>query len=250
MGKQPTFARVLAVEGMKLRRSQVGWLLLLGPVMATLGGVKGYLSLRDQYEGLPEWLMLYSQFVLSYAMLFLPILVGVFAAMVCRFEHQGNAWKQWLALPVSRSSLYLAKGTMVLGLLLAGQVLLLLLLLAAGYVLDVTGAIPWGQLLIGLLLGWVATFPLAALQLWVSTVWKSFAAPLALNVIFTLPAVAVANSATYGPWYPWAQPLLAMLPKERAISDFSQMNFWVIVVGGFLVLGAAGWRHFVKRDVA
>lgn len=249
MGQGATLRRTLAVEVMKMRGSQIGWLLLVGPVMATVGGLGGFVQMREEFAGQQEWVMLFGLFVLNYAMLFLPILVGVFAAMICRFEHQSGGWKQVLALPVSRSNVYLSKGLLVLGLLLAGQVLLLILMLAGGLVIGVEGAIPWGQLLHGMFYGWLAMWPLAALQLWVSTVWKSFAAPLALNVIFTLPAVAIANSATYGPWYPWAQPLLAMLPMERAISDFSQLNFWVIVVGGFVLLTAAGWRHFVRRDV-
>lgn len=250
MTQGATFRRTLSAEILKMRGSQIGWMMWLGPLIGAVGGVGGYVQVREEIAGQPEWIMLYAMFVLNYAMLFLPILVGLYTAMICRFEHQSGGWKQWLALPVSRSAVYLSKGLLVLGLLLVGQVMLLVLMLAGGLVLGVEGDIPWGRLLNGLFYGWVATWPLAALQLWVSTVWKSLAAPLALNVIFTLPAVAIANSATYGPWYPWAQPLLAMMPMEQAISDFSQLNFWVIVVGGFVLLTAAGWRHFVRRDVA
>lgn len=251
MAQGATFRRTLAVEMMKMRGSQIGWMMLFGPVIGAVGGVAGFVQMREGVAaGDQEWLMLYAMFALNYAMLFLPILIGLYTAMICRFEHQSGGWKQLLALPVTRSAVYLSKGLLVLGMLLVGQVLLLVLLLASGLLIGAEGAFPWERVLNGLFYGWLAMWPLAALQLWVSTVWKSFAAPLALNVVLTLPAVAIANSATYGPWYPWAQPLLAMMPMEKAISEFSQLNFWVIVVGGFAVLTAAGWRHFVRRDVA
>ncbi|HET7656714.1 MAG TPA: ABC transporter permease, partial [Bacillales bacterium] len=97
--------------------------------------------------------------------------------------------------------------------------------------------------------GWIATFPLIALQLWVSTAWSSFAAPMAINVICTIPSMLIANSATYGPYYPWAQPLLAMLPnaKSAGILFVSAETFFLVIAGSFVVFFVGGLTFFQKR---
>jgi lantibiotic transport system permease protein len=78
--------------------------------------------------------------------------------------------------------------------------------------------------------------------------WKSFGAPFALNVILTIPAVAVVHSHHYGPIYPWAQPLLAMLPARGGFIHVTFETSLTIVISG-VVLIIAGWWHFVRRDM-
>lgn len=134
----------------------------------------------------------------THALLLLPLLTGVFSAFICRYEHIHGGWKQLLALPVSRSSVYLVKLIVVMWLLAAVQLLTAASLYAAGLIQGVEESFPWSSVLINIAAGWAACLPLAALQLAVSTAWSSFAAPLAVNVIFTLPNLLVAHSRDYG----------------------------------------------------
>lgn len=39
---------------------------------------------------------------LTYALLFLPLITGVLASAICRYEHQAGGWKQLVSLPVTR----------------------------------------------------------------------------------------------------------------------------------------------------
>lgn len=43
---------------------------------------------------------------LAYAVLFLPLMTGVLATLICRYEHQAGGWKQLFALPTTRGSVY------------------------------------------------------------------------------------------------------------------------------------------------
>lgn len=242
------FARVFAVELMKTRRSLVWLLVLIGPLLTSLQMIT--INPANQADGMNEWGMLYSYSIIQYAVLFLPLLAGVLSAFICRFEHLNGGWKQVLALPVSRSYVYLSKLLLVASLLAVTQLLLLVLFLLAGTVKGISDPIPWDVLLKSITAGWIATLPLAAVQMWVSVIWRSFGAPLALNVVLTLPAILVANSEKYGPFYPWAQPLLAMSQQEGDVFfNVSLETLFFVIIGGFIIAFIGGWWTFVRRDV-
>ncbi|MGN7309314.1 ABC transporter permease, partial [Bacillus subtilis] len=112
--------------------------------------------------------------------------------------------------------------------------------------------VPWGFLTGKLLLGLFACVPLAALQMFVSLVWSSFAAPLALNFALTVPNILIINSKTFGPYYPWAQPMILMTPIEGG--GFGAYNVplgtLLAVVGGSAVLFILiGVLYFRKKEI-
>ena len=91
---------------------------------------------------------------------------------------------------------------------------------------------------------------LAGLQMLVSLIWSSFAAPLALNFALTVPNILIVNSAKIGPFYPWAQPMLLMTPTDG--DGFGAYNVplatLLTVVGGSAVLFILmGILYFRKR---
>lgn len=99
--------------------------------------------------------------------------------------------------------------------------------------------------------GWLATFPLIALQLWVSIAFKSFAAPFAINVIFTLPTILVINSERFGPYYPWGQPFLMMnIGGSTGDVFFVPWNQILMVIGGsFLLFFIGGYLYFQRKAI-
>ncbi|MBP3039985.1 ABC transporter permease [Bacillaceae bacterium Marseille-Q3522] len=234
--------KIFRSEFLKLKKSSIWLLIFVSPVLATA-------AMAFDHQG--GWQYTFGMMTFVHASLFLPLLTGVFSAFVCRFEHIGGGWKQLLALPVSRRKVYLVKLFIVFALLALTQVLFLLGLLLLGQMKNFGGDIPWELFLKGLAGGWVACMPLAALQLFVSVAWSSFAAPLAVNVIFTIPSLLVANSATYGPFYPWAQPFLAMIPKEGDMAAFnvSPETLFIVIIGGFLVFFLSGFIYFQRKEI-
>lgn len=241
--------RMYRSEWMKIRRSFVWLLLLVSPLVAALLGL-----LESDREGEFPWLIALSMMAALHAMLFLPLLTGVYAALVCRYEHIGGGWKQLLALPVTRTQVYFVKFALIMGMVALTQLLFLGVLLLVGAALGFSEPPPWQTLLASVAGGWIATLPLAALQLAVSTAWPSFAAPLAVNVVMTLPNVLIVYSEDYGPYYPWAQPLLAMLPRGMGPNEFgafglSAVTLFVVILGSFAVFFAGGWLYFTRKAV-
>ena len=97
--------------------------------------------------------------------------------------------------------------------------------------------------------GWIATFPLAALQLWLSMVWKSFAMPFAVNVIFTLPTILVINSDKAAPYYPWALSMMYIGGGEGDIFFVPWEQLITVVGGSFLLFFIAGYVYFQRKAV-
>lgn len=245
--------RMMRSEWLKLRGTVIWMTAIVSPLLAVLLGVLEFRDGGTDGGSRDVWVEALAMMGVMHAMLFLPLLTGVFAAWICRYEHAGGGWKQLLALPVTRLQVYVVKGIYVLLLLAMTQLLFLAGLLAVGTLLGFEGAPPWGTIAKSLIGGWVACLPLAALQLAVSTAWTSFGASLAVNVILTLPNMLVANSATYGPYYPWAQPLLAMLPRgeEYGFGAFnvSMETLLFVILGSFVVFAAGGWIYFRRKAV-
>ena len=239
--------KVLRTELLKLRKSSIWLLIFISPVLASLAGF------GQSLEDTPfKWEMTLGTMAFLHALLFYPLLSGVFSAFVCRYEHLGGGWKQLLAMPVSRGNVYIAKFILVISLLALTQVLFTGGLILVAQLKGFEEAIPWKVITTSVLGGWLACLPLAALQLFVSTAWSSFAAPLALNVIFTLPNILVVNSAKFGPYYPWAQPFLLMLPSSE--DSFGALNvpletLLIVIAGSFILFFLSGLTYFIRKEV-
>ncbi|QED49789.1 ABC transporter permease [Cytobacillus dafuensis] len=239
--------KVLRSEFLKLRKSSIWLLMFISPVLATLAG------LGQSVEDTPyKWEITLSAMSFLHALLFFPLLTGVFSAFVCRYEHLGGGWKQLLAMPVSRSNVYIAKFLIVIGLLAITQVLFAGGLVLVGQLKGFEGALPWKMILTSAVGGWIASLPLVALQLFVSVAWSSFAAPLAINVIFTLPNILVVNSEQFGPYYPWAQPFLAMMPTTE--ESFGALNvpmetLMIVILGSLVLFFLSGFTYFQRKEI-
>lgn len=245
-----SFVGLLASERLKLSRSLIWLLVPVSPLLALLIGAMS--NLTDVPEAARNELLQSNVFML-HGLLFLPILTGIFASFVCRYEHGGGGWKAMLSLPVSRTALYAAKFIMVASLLAAVQLCIAASLFAAASYQGIADGIDWQSALVSMLTGWLACLPLAALQLWASIAWSSFAAPLAVNVSLTIPNILIVNSDKYGPYYPWAQPALGMLVQggEHNFGAFNLPleNILVTVGASFAILVAGGLLYLNRKEV-
>ncbi|MGE7676364.1 ABC transporter permease [Lysinibacillus sp. NPDC094403] len=244
------FTRLFSVELLKMKRSNYWLLVIIGPVIGVSLGLWNFFQNIDVFIVSKDdngWLEAWTQVELFYSSLIYPILVGVFAALVCRSEHTGRGWKMLLALPVTRSKVYMSKLVLIILLVAWTQMCLLIFYLCLGWILSIPGTIPWRLLLGFIAKGWLATLPLAAIQLILSIKWSSFSIPIAINIILTLPVLLAVNSS-YGQFYPWAQPALAMSPPdETPIQSLSV--FYTVILITFSISIISGLIKFNKSDM-
>src|SRR5690606_24706793 len=98
---------LLQSEWYKVRKSNIIYILFAAPLVGLLIGIVGGSSVFPVEVN--QWAGALLMMNLTYALLFLPLVTGVLAATVCRYEHQAGGWKQLLALPVTRGKVFMSK---------------------------------------------------------------------------------------------------------------------------------------------
>lgn len=241
---------ILQSEWFKLRKSKIGSIVLAGPIVGLFTGIATDFS-NGMDVGVNEWYVSLLAMNLTYALLFLPLITGVLAGLVCRYEHQAGGWKQLLALPVTRGRVFVAKYILIMLIVFVIQVLYLAAVFAVGQIKGYSDPFPAVIVWKSIIGGWTAVLPLAALQLWMSLIWKNFAAPFAVNVIFTLPTILAVNSERFGPYYPWAQPFNMMYIDGGEESTFFIPWDQVLTVVGvsFILFFFAGFWYFQRKAI-
>ncbi|MFJ7995146.1 ABC transporter permease [Peribacillus frigoritolerans] len=239
---------ILYVERLKLKRSKLWLLYLIGPL---LGVSLAYINFFKNYDlfmqpGDNAWIEVWTQVALFMGPFVLPIMVGIYATLVCRNEHVGGGWKQLLALPIKHSEIFLGKFLTVVKMVIITMLILLIFFIGFGYIKGVEVSLPIFTILGFMFRGILACLPLIILQLIISIRAKTFGIPLAVSIVFTLPAIIVA-STPLGQIYPWTQPMLAMSPEDESPIQ-SYFLFYTLVIGTFIVFLIYGLRSFTKQD--
>ncbi|NGP43864.1 ABC transporter permease subunit [Bacillaceae bacterium SIJ1] len=240
--------RLWMSEWKKLKRSKVISLCTIGGIIGLI--IMGFSSMPiDVPNGLREaFILRFSFTVLPYGLLFFPLLTGVLAAFLCRFEHLAGGWRQLMSLPVKKPYVFIVKWLVMISLLGVSQLIFGAGVVAGAYVGPLNGHVEWQSLSVALVLSWLAVWPLAALQLLLSMAWKSFAASFAVNVMAVLPNILIVNSEDFGPFYPWAQPFLAMVFSADLPSFMADRTTLLLVVTvGFITCMAAGIGYTLRK---
>lgn len=235
-------------EWLKMRHQHLWIIVLFVPLLgASLGGFNFISSYDQLVQGEDEWIELWSQTSFFYAIFLYPILSGIFAAFICRSDHLHGGFKMTLSLPVSRKKLYMSKFLMLITILLLTQIILLIMCVLLGLLFNINNQIPWSFFLRATIFGWLATFPLASIQLWLSISTKSFGIPVGINLFLTLGSLA-AIVLNVNMIYPWSQPQQAMLsPDEGGIGSYPL--FFSLIFVMFIVTFLLGMWRFSRKDI-
>jgi hypothetical protein len=232
--------KLLMADFLKIKRKGFWFLTFLGPFgvvalqMVNYGVRKDYLLQHSN----DEW-GYYLQNVSTFTPLALVLGIAILTSFMASVENETNAWKQLMAFPVSKISVYLSKFSVLASLLLLSSFLLMLFTLVFGMALGLDGQIPYVKLLKHSFYPYFAALPVLALQLWIATVSKNQGFPIAagvLGVIFTYSAYLLPD------WLIWKWPSLMNEWGEPMI------NVLLGIGVGFL-LYIIGMVDFARRDV-
>ncbi|MNC39360.1 ABC-2 family transporter protein [compost metagenome] len=162
---------------------------------------------------------------------------ALLASLVAGSEHRTHAWKQLLALPVTRFAVFLAKFLACGGLLLLSSTLLAVGTFFLGGLLGFGWHPPAMELLAASFHPTLAGMAVVALQLWLSVMLRNQAIPLAVGVAGTLIGMFYYKLPDWMLWK-WVT-----LPESGSLR---YILFGLVASTGLLVAGAA---HFSRRDV-
>ncbi|WP_020618837.1 ABC transporter permease [Paenibacillus daejeonensis] len=233
--------RVLSAEWLKIRRKGIWFLVMLGPLGAV--GLQG-LNYAIRYDYL---MPLYAddpwgRLITNVTMLMLPSMfigLAILASMNAGIEHQMNAWKQTLALPVKRRDVFLAKFFITSLLLLVSSTLIIAFTLMLGWLLGLEMNPPVVQLLQASYYPYLAIMPFVALQTNLSVLIHNQAVPLTVGILGTV----ISMFALWLPdWMPWIWPYLENSYGEPLYSVLAG-------VGTGAVILLIGMLVFNRKDV-
>ncbi|MBB3110611.1 hypothetical protein FHS18_002678 [Paenibacillus phyllosphaerae] len=233
---------ILASELLKIRGKMVWFLVVLGPVgvillQAVNFGLR-YDYLTDQYAD-DLWGGLIGN-VVTLALPTLLIGIAILASMAAGIEHQTNAWKQLLALPVSRSAVFAGKALLHVLLLFVSCTLMLIGTLALGFVLGFdAGAIPYGRLAELVYYPFLAALPLMVLQVWLSITMANQAVPLTVGIIGMIVGMF---GSRFDDWVPYKWPHLINAAGEPLYSVACGIGLGVVLL-------LIGMLQFAGKDV-
>ncbi|MBW4085310.1 ABC transporter permease [Paenibacillus sp. S150] len=234
--------RSFSADWLKIRGKGLWFLVFLGPVglLAMQGlnfGIR-YDYLTRQYQA-DLWGGL-----LNNLAGFVPVAMYLGGTLICSLlanvEHQMSSWKQLLALPVSRTSVFMAKLLLCLLLLAVSCLILSAGTAGLGLLLGFgSQPVPYSVVLRIGFASYAAALPVIALQLWLSLSSRNQTLPVSLGIALSLLSLF---SMYLSEWIPLTWPALAWSASRPWL--FSGAGLLL----GLLVL-LPGAVHFERKDV-
>lgn len=232
--------KLLTADFLKIKRKGLWFLTLLGPLgvvalqMVNYGVRKDYLLQQSE----DDW-GYYLLNIHSFTPLAIVLGIAILTSFMASIENETNAWKQLIALPVSKLSVYLSKFTVLALLLFLASTLLMIFTLSYGLFLNLGAPVPYLELAKFSYFPALAALPILALQLWIASVSHNQGIPITVGIFGVIFAY---SSFVLPDWMIWKWPSLMNQWNEPMI------NVLLGVVIGILLYNI-GMIDFARRDV-
>lgn len=235
----------IKTEQKKLRHSHLWLVFLVIPLIPTVLGTANYLNNLELLKS--EWYSLWTQLSLFYANFFYGPLIALYCSYTWRVEHLNYNWNHLMTMPVSEGMVFGSKLTLALGCTALLQCWIWVLFLIAGRLAGLPG-LPPVEILLWLLRGSLGGMVIAALQLILSMIIRSFAVPIALALLGSVIGFLVSNQG-YGLLWPYSLMMMGMNSNK---SEDVLENVWGfgISISIFLILFMGlGVLYLKKKDI-
>lgn len=235
----------IKTEQRKLRHSYLWLVFLVIPVLPAFMGAGNYLQNQEMLQ--KEWYSLWTQCSLFYSNFFYGPLVALYCAYIWRVEHLNHNWNQLMTMPVPVSFVFLSKLFLALGCTVFLQLWMWVLFVVTGRLVGLSG-MPPVQILVWLLRGSFGGMGIAALQLILSMVIRSFAVPIALALMGSVIGLLVSNKGL-GLFWPYSLMLMGMNSNKDQDIVGNILGFGISAVVFFVLFTGAGIWYLKKRDI-
>lgn len=237
--------RSISAEWLKLRHSRIGLVLAVLPIISTLIGCANFYFNRGVLQN--GWYSLWTQVSLFYGEFFLPILIAICCAYVCRLEHLNRNWNMVLTSPVSVASVFLSKLIVVSVLILFAQALFMGLYWIAGTLFSLG---PFPVETIGWAVrGWYASLSIIALQLGLSMQIRSFATPIGISLCAVFVGLGM-YIAKLGIFFPFSLLTIGMsVLNQDKLTDIQNILFWVVNMAFIIIFVTMSVDRLKNKDI-
>ncbi len=241
--------RLLATELLKLSRSKIFLVTILGILSSPLMNFLLFLAIKDQLPEKSVTLHAYlRQTNIFVTFLIGTMLFGLIATYLINREYQDNTLKNILAIPINRTQLIIAK-TIIL---FAWIMTLVFLNFIVASLLGLTGVFTGVNLNIFIeqfklyLLSGVLLFALTPVVMLITLVFKSYVHSIVFTIIVTFVGMIILNSK-YVMIYPWTVPFA--LIAEEVIIKYPLAYSWISIGLTFIISLTGTIIYFNKTDI-
>ena len=231
---------------MKLKRSFIWVVFLLLPIISTVMGCANYLQNVEILDSL--WYSLWTQTTLFYSNFFYGPLIAVYCAYLWRVENFNHNRNALMTAPIPVPVLYLSQFLAIGCVTLLTQLWVGALYFISGRAVGMTG-FPPPETFIWLLRGCVGGLAIAALQLLLSSVIRSFALPIAIALLGSIGGLLF-SAKDLGLYFPYSLMLLGMNSnREEDILSSSPLPFLLSCTKFLTLFVLLGIGYLKKADV-
>lgn len=245
--------RCLSAEILKLKRTLALWMTIIAPGIVVFLQVLVILKRSSMLEKSSDpWASFSGNIGGLWAVLMLPLFITLEAALVSNLEHSERQWKQLLALPVPRWSIYLSKFLVVQGLVILSSIALFAMTIGGALMLGVLipkvglhTPLPWANLLIlHSKILFTAVF-VVAIHHWVSLRWQNFTVAVSFGISAVVISFIMINSQIYGLLYPWSIPGRVISAPAETVRQLLAIS----LAGATAALVAGAW-DFSRQEIS
>ena len=235
----------IKTEQMKLRHAHL-WLVFFAiPLLPTVLGAANYLNNISMLKS--EWYSLWTQHSLFYANFFYGPLIAIYCSYIWRVEHLNYNWNSLMTMPVAEGDIFLAKLLLALRCTVTLQLWVGVLFSISGKLVGLPG-LPPAEILFWLLRGSLGGMVIAALQLLLSMMIRSFAVPIAIALLGSVAGFLL-NNKGFGMIWPYSLMMMGMNASKDTNVLSSPAGF-VAALSVFLVLFVSmGIWYLRHKDV-
>jgi ABC-2 type transport system permease protein len=198
---------VIQSEFLKYKRTFTRKLILFAPLFFILIALPQKLFMPADY--FRPWQLLLYQVYNWWPLIFIPLGIALFAALVESQERKAGNYRSIRAHNVSPSSIWAGKVIVMAAHALLATLVLIVAIIISGLI-TACGDIPWGKIFAGGFTIWLTSLILIPLQLWMAA-WKGTFASMVLGFLGMIAGV-VAAPKSYWIYVPWSWPIRLMCP--------------------------------------
>lgn len=239
--------KLIRAERMKLKRSPVWIAFILMPIVPAVMGTINYLGNLDLLNS--EWYSLWTQHTLFTCYFFLPIMVGIYCSYIMRLEQNNHNWNKTLTMPVPKSAVFAAKLIITAFMILISEIWIGILFILSGKAIGMSGALPLKDIAVWCLFGTLGGTVMAAVQLVISMLIKSFALPIGIALAGGISGM-VFLAKDLGHIWPYSLMAYGMnsnSPQQMLESGY--VPFMLICIGYISLFTIAGSVIMSKREM-
>jgi len=198
---------ILKSESLKYRRTFTRRIVLLSPLFFIIIALVQVLFMPDDFMW--PWQLLLSMIYNWWPVIFIPIGIALFAALVALQEKKAGNYRNLRVHNISPAVIWTGKIALMAYHTLLATLILIVVTIISGLI-AAGGEIPWAKIFAGGFILWLTSLAVIPLQLWAAT-WKGTFFSMAMGFAGFIIGVEAAPKE-YWIYVPWSWPTRLMCP--------------------------------------